>query len=219
MNGQPTQQIVSSVELTLAVIDLQSLAEVEREQKVRKMLSEMAQQPFDLTVAPLLHVMLLRLAPAEHVLLFVMHHIISDGWSIGVLHRELAVLYDAFVTGNTSPLPELSIQYADFAVWQRSWLEQTALKKQLLYWQQQLANLGVLQLPADFSRPAVQSFRGAVETLQLPTEFETGANETEPAAWSHLIHDAASYLQSLTASLHRADGYSGRIADCQSQPQ
>ena len=172
VNGQPTQFIASTFELTLAVIDLQQLPKVERERKASELASEMAQQPFDLTLPPLLRVMLLQLAPTEHVLVLVMHHIISDGWSIGVFHRELAVLYDAFVTGITSPLPELSIQYADFAVWQRSWLEQTALKNQLLYWQQQLANLAVLELPTDYARPAVQSFRGAVEILEVPLNLK-----------------------------------------------
>ena len=174
VNGQATQFIASTLELTLAVIDLQSLPKVEGEHKARELASEMAQQPFNLTEAPLIRVMLLRLAPTEHVLLLVMHHIISDGWSIGVFHRELAVLYDTFVTGKTSPLPELSIQYADFAVWQRSWLEKTALKNQLLYWQQQLANLAVLQLPTDYARPAVQSFHGAVEILEVPLNLKQG---------------------------------------------
>ena len=174
VNGQSTQQILSSVELTLATIDLQSLPEVERAEKTRFLASEMAQQPFDLTVAPLLRVMLLELAPTEHVLLLVMHHIISDGWSMGVFYRELAVLYDTFVTGKTSPLAELRIQYADFAVWQRTWLEQQALKNQLLYWQQQLADLTVLQLPTDYLRPAVQSFRGGVEILSLPLNLKQG---------------------------------------------
>ena len=174
VDGQATQFIASTFELTLAVIDLQSLPKVEGEHKARELASEMAQQPFNLTEAPLIRVMLLRLAPTEHVLLLVMHHIISDGWSIGVFHRELAVLYDTFVTGKTSPLPELSIQYADFAVWQRSWLEKTALKNQLLYWQQQLANLAVLQLPKDYPRPAEQSFRGAVEILEVPLNLKQG---------------------------------------------
>ena len=174
VNGQPTQLIAESLELKLAAIDLQLLPKLEREQKERELASQLAQQPFDLRVAPLMRVTLLRLAPTEHVLLFVMHHIISDGWSMGVFHRELAVLYDTFVTGKTSPLPELSIQYADFAVWQRTWLELSALKNQLLYWQQQLAELAVLQLPTDYPRPAEQSFRGAVEILSLPLNLKQG---------------------------------------------
>ena len=172
VNGQPTQLIADSWELTLATIDLQSLPKLEREQKARELASEIAKQPFDLSVAPLLRVMLLCLAPTQHILLLVMHHIISDGWSIGVFHRELAVLYDTFVTGKTSPLPELSIQYADFAVWQRTWLELSALKKQLQYWQQQLADIAVLQLPTDEARPAVQSFRGAIEIFELPLNLK-----------------------------------------------
>ena len=100
-----------------------------------------------------------------------MHHIISDGWSIGVLGRELEALYAAFSAGQSSPLPELAIQYADFAVWQRAWLQGAVLEKQLAYWREQLGGeLPVLELPTDRPRPAKQSFRGAAEEFELGEE-------------------------------------------------
>jgi amino acid adenylation domain-containing protein len=203
VNGQPTQLIAKSLELTLATLDLQSLPKVERSDLAQELASQVAQQPFDLTVAPLMRAMLLRLAPTEHVLLLVMHHIISDGWSIGVFHRELTVLYNAFVSGKTSPLPELSIQYADFAVWQRTWLEQTALKNQLQYWQQQLADLAVLQLPTDFSRPAEQSFRGAVESFELPLNLK---QELVKLSGQHGVTLFMTLLAAFKVLLHRYTG-------------
>ncbi len=125
------------------------------------------QRPFDLTQGPLLRATLVRLADEEHVLLLTMHHIVSDGWSHGVFWRELAVLYDAFTTGQPSPLPALSIQYADFAHWQQQWLQGEVLDTQLAYWKQQLAGVSTLQLPTDHPRPAVQTFRGARHVLTL----------------------------------------------------
>ena len=99
------------------------MPEGQREAKAKELASEEASRPFDLVTGPLLRATLLRLAPEDHVLLLTMHHIISDGWSMGILYRELSVLYEAFAKGEPSPLPELPIQYADFAVWQREWLQ------------------------------------------------------------------------------------------------
>ena len=168
VNGQPTQWIASSLELTLVTIDLVELPEAERFDQARKMVSDDAQQPFDLTQLPLLRVKLLRLAPNEHILLLVMHHIISDGWSMGIFFRELAALYEAFSKGTTSPLAELPVQYADFAVWQRQWLSGEVLQTQLNYWQQQLAGAPpILELPTDRPRPSVQAFQSGIEQFQL----------------------------------------------------
>ncbi|MBW4630461.1 MAG: amino acid adenylation domain-containing protein [Iphinoe sp. HA4291-MV1] len=172
IDAKPTQLIASTFELTLATIDLQELPQEKRSDEVRKLASIEASRPFDLTQLPLLRVMLLCLTPTEHVLLLVMHHIISDGWSIGVLNRELTLLYEAFVAGKPSQLPELSIQYADFAVWQRQWLQQQTQMEQLQYWQQQLADTTVLQLPTDYPRRAVQSFAGATQILELPLNLK-----------------------------------------------
>ena len=127
------------------------------------------QRPFDLTRGPLLRCLLVRLDEPAHILLLTLHHIISDGWSIGVLVRELTTLYRAFSTGQPSPLPELPIQYADYALWQRHWLSGDTLAKQLAYWQQQFSGeLPTLDLPGDRPRPPVQTFHGATHTFTVP---------------------------------------------------
>ena len=149
------------------VVDLRELPEHEREAQVRTLAQAEVQRPFDLAQGPLLRATLVRLADEEHVLLLTMHHIVSDGWSHGVFWRELAVLYEAFTTGQPSPLPALSIQYADFAHWQQQWLQGEVLDTQLAYWKQQLAGVSTLQLPTDHPRPAVQTFRGARHFLTL----------------------------------------------------
>ena len=125
------------------------------------MADEEAQQPFDLMRGPLFRFRLVRLAEEQHILLLTMHHIISDGWSLGVLGRELAALYQAYSAGQSSPLAELAIQYADFAVWQREWLQGEVLEKQLAYWREQLGGeLPVLELTTDRPRPPIQTYRG-----------------------------------------------------------
>lgn len=168
LDGQPVQVIAPSLNLTLPVIDLTELPKTKQEAEVRYLANLEAQQPFNLEQGPLLRVTLLRLSQEEHVLFLTMHHIISDAWSFGVFVQELTVLYKAFSTGSLSPLPELTIQYADFAVWQRQWLQGKALESQLSYWKQQLnGSLSILHLPADRPRPEVQSFRGARHSLVL----------------------------------------------------
>jgi amino acid adenylation domain-containing protein len=126
-----------------------------------------AQTPFDLAAGPLIRCRLLRLGTEEHVLVIVVHHIVFDGWSAGVMLLELSALYDAFSHGLPSPLPELPIQYADFAIWQRQWLQGEVLHRQLDYWKRQLAAVPVMQLPTDRQRPAVQSHRGARQRFGL----------------------------------------------------
>jgi amino acid adenylation domain-containing protein len=169
VEGQPVQIIAPTLTLTLPVVDLQELPETEQGTKVQQLASQVSNHPFDLTLGPLLRGTLLRLGEREHVMLLTMHHIISDGWTRRVFFRELAALYQAFCHGVPSPLPELPIQYADFALWQRQWLEDEVHSTQLAYWKQQLDGaLPVLALPTDYPRPAVQTFRGARETLILP---------------------------------------------------
>jgi hypothetical protein len=152
-----------------AVVDLRSLPEATHQAEVERLATSEAQQPFDLAMGPLLRATLLHLGEAEHVLLLTMHHIVSDGWSMGVLIRELAALYEAFSSGSPSPLPQLPIQYADFAHWQRQWLQGEVLAAQLSYWQQQLTGApALLELPTDRPRPAVWTFGGATQFLALP---------------------------------------------------
>ncbi|MBD2103128.1 non-ribosomal peptide synthetase [Leptolyngbya sp. FACHB-261] len=165
--GQPIQVISDNWNVPLPVIDLQQLPALEQETEVQKLAAADAQRPFDLVQGPLFRAALLQLKATEHVLLLNMHHIVSDGWSFGVLIRELATLYPAFADQQASPLPELPLQYADFACWQRQWLHGEVLDNQLAYWRQQLDNLPALNLPADRPRPAVQSYQGATQAIEL----------------------------------------------------
>jgi amino acid adenylation domain-containing protein len=172
VEGQPLQAISPSLNIPIPLIDLRCF-DRERETQLRQIATAAAQQPFDLTTGPLLRVKLLQIDDAEYALLLDLHHIVADGWSIGVLIRELGVLYKAFASGERYTLPELPIQYADFAQWQREWLQgvgtnsESPLQTQLAYWQQQLAEIPVLNLPADRPRPAVPSYRGAKQVLEL----------------------------------------------------
>ena len=161
VGGQPLQVIGPAIPFRMSVIDLRELPHHEQEVRVQALAHAEIQRPFDLTQGPLIRATLARLTDEEHVLLLAMHHIISDGWSHDVFWRELAVLYEAFASGKPSPLPAPSIQYVDFADWQRQWLQGEVLDTQLAYWKQQLADVPALQLPADYPRPAVQTFRGA----------------------------------------------------------
>jgi amino acid adenylation domain-containing protein len=174
-DGEPSQVVGAAYEMRLAVTDLSTLGLAEREAEVLGLANAEAQQGFDLSQGPLLRAQLLRLEEEEHIVLLTMHHIVSDGWSMGVLIGELSTLYVSFGAGEASPLPELSIQYADFAHWQQEWLQGEVLEKQMGYWRGQLAGApGVLELPTDHARPAVQSFRGATHSLQFEEELTGG---------------------------------------------
>lgn len=172
IDEQPTQSILPAIDLTLPIVDLSRLEASAQAAEIQRRAIQAAQQPFDLTRGPLVRATLLRLSEHEHVLLQTMHHIVSDWWSIGVSIRELMALYRAFTLGQPSPLPALPIQYADFAVWQREWLQGERLRTQLAYWKAQLADAaGVLELPADRPRPPLQSFQGATHSLTLTREM------------------------------------------------
>ncbi|WP_366934966.1 non-ribosomal peptide synthase/polyketide synthase [Pyxidicoccus fallax] len=167
----PVQAVHAHAELPLPVVDLGHLPEEEREARALKLAYEEAQKPFDLTRAPLLRTTLLRLSERRHVLLFTVHHIVADGWSIGVLIREVGALYPAFSTGLPSPLEPLTLQYADYAAWQRGWLRDEVLDKQVAWWKQQLAGLPhALELPTDRPRPPVQTFRGTNVPVRISGE-------------------------------------------------
>jgi amino acid adenylation domain-containing protein len=169
--GEPVQVVGAPYEVELQVEDLSGLGEEEREAMSRRLAAAEAWRPFDLSAGPLLRVRVLRLAEDEHVLLLTMHHIVSDGWSMEVLFKELTTLYEAFSEGKQSPLTELPAQYADYAAWQRNYLQGEMLERQLAYWRERLANpADALELPADHTRPAVPDYRGAGRTLVLPRE-------------------------------------------------
>ncbi len=169
VDGQPTQVIVPTLTLSLPIIDLSNLPQNQQEGEVQRLATQEAQQPFNLSKLPLIRATLLQQAQEEHILLITFHHIIFDGWSMGVFIQELAALYQAFSTGQPNPLPELPIQYTDFAQWQRQRFQGERLQSQLAYWKQQLGDeLPVLKLPTDRPRGAIQTFRGAKEVLILP---------------------------------------------------
>ncbi|HZT57847.1 MAG TPA: condensation domain-containing protein, partial [Pyrinomonadaceae bacterium] len=166
------QIVHPSQTLRVESAELGHLPERERAERVAQLAKEHARAPFDLSRWPLIRVKLLRLAEDEHVLLLSMHHIIGDGWSTGVFVREMAAIYKAFSAGRPSPLPELPLQYADFAIWQEEWLTGDVLQSHLDYWRGQLAGAAlVLELPTDRPRPAVESFRGARYCFRLPEEL------------------------------------------------
>ncbi|MEH2198511.1 amino acid adenylation domain-containing protein [Nostoc sp.] len=168
VNGQPVQIIAPSLKLSLSVIELQKNIESQGDTAVRQILTQESQRPFDLTQGPLLRTQLLRLANQEHILLLEMHHIISDAWSAEVFLQEIALLYKGFLTRSSLPLPSVSIQYKDFAHWQRQWLQGEILQTQLSYWKQQLEGMPpALQLPTDRPRPVVQTSHGAQQSIEL----------------------------------------------------
>jgi amino acid adenylation domain-containing protein len=172
VDGSPVQVIAPFGGFTLPVEDLSGLGEADREVEVERRATEEAMRPFDLAAGPLFRAALLRLDEESHVLLLSMHHIVSDGWSVEVLDRELLALHAAYREGRESPLPELGVQYADYALWQRERLRGEMLERQLSYWRERLAGAPELvELPTDHPRPAVQTFRGASERIALPGDM------------------------------------------------
>ncbi|MCP4659325.1 MAG: amino acid adenylation domain-containing protein, partial [bacterium] len=180
VGDEPVQVIRPVLDLRLPVVDLNRLGDPERRPEARRLALAEARQPFDPAEAPLLRTRLLRLSSGtpdreQHALLVTAHDIVFDGWSAGVVLDELAALYRAFSAGHSSPLPELPVQYADFAVWQRQRLAKGSpgklLENQLAYWHKRLTGLPVLELPTDRPRPALQSFRGTTEPFSLPAEL------------------------------------------------
>jgi len=169
IDGNPAQVVEEPRPMELTVIDLREWPEAEREAEAHRRLTQETRRPFDLSRDWPLRATLVRLDTADHMLLLTTHHIASDGWSAGILMRELAALYEACSRGAASPLPELPIQYADYALWQRAWLQGEVLDSQLAYWREQLrGSRSVLELPTDRPRPAVQTFAGAKHVRLLP---------------------------------------------------
>jgi len=168
-DGRAVQVVAPFAGFELPVHDLSALERDAREAEVRRRAAAESEWRFDLRAGPLFRATLLRLGAREHALLLCTHHIVSDGWSMGVLLRELTALYTAFAEGRPSPLPELAVQYADFAVWQREQLRGPALERQVAWWRERLQGApALLELPTDRPRPPVQSYRGANEAVHLP---------------------------------------------------
>jgi amino acid adenylation domain-containing protein len=204
MDGQPIQVISRAMLLTLPLIDLTELPESDRDAEERRLTVENTNIPFDLAQGPLFRATLLRLGAEDHVFLFTTHHIICDGWSLGVLIQEFATLYKVFTEGRPSPLPDLPIQYADFAHWQRQWMQDEVLEKLLSYWKTQLSGgTPVLELPTDRPRPAFQTFRGATQPINLPKELSESLKELSRCEGVTLFMTLLAAFQTL---LHRYSG-------------
>ena len=193
VEGEAVQIIAPSSSHSLPVVDLSGQAESARAEQARRLAREEAWRPFDLARGPLVRVTLLRLGQEDHVLLLTLHHIVSDGWSMKVLFRELSALYNAFSQNHPSPLSQLPIQYADFGAWQRQWLQGEILATQLSYWKKQLKDVVPLQLPTDRPRPALPSYRGARESIELSKEL------TQELKALSRSHDVTLYMTLLAA--------------------
>ena len=177
-DGAPVQVIEAHPGFTLEVEDMTDLPAAGARDPLQRRVQAEALKTFDLVSGPAFRVRLIRLDEREHVLLLTMHHIIADGWSMGVLGRELSTLYASYVQGRESPLPQLPVQYADYALWQRQWLQGESLQEQLSYWKARLAGAPpVLELPTDRPRPAVASFKGATRSFALSEELSAGIRE------------------------------------------
>ena len=176
-NGQPVQKVAPPQPLAIPIVDLQSLTEAERAAEARRLAACSASASFDLSKAPMLRPMILKCAADEHIFLLDIHHIAFDGWSLGLFTRELSILYNAFLAGENSPLPDLPVQYADFAAWQRERLQGDVLQKQLDYWKNKLSGtLPVLELPTDHARPPVQTYNGGAVRFVFPRELSDALN-------------------------------------------
>src|ERR1044071_5817926 len=168
-DGQPVMVIAPALSLELQIDDLRALPPAERDKAAVRQVNALVGRPFDLAKGPLLRVGVMRIAEQEHVIHVTMHHAITDRWSAAIVEHELAVIYAAFSSGQPSPLPEVPVQFADFAAWQRQWRQGEALETQLRYWKGQLSGAPmVLDLPTDRPRPPRLTFRGARERLLIP---------------------------------------------------
>jgi non-ribosomal peptide synthetase component F/acyl carrier protein len=178
VDGEPVQRIASQEDSRFQLIEHDLRRHEEREGELDRLIAEEARTAFDLEQGPLIRGRLIRRAEDEHALLITMHHIVSDGWSMGVLIQELSALYGAFLCGEADPLPELPLQYADYAAWQRQWMTGDVLQQQADYWKTALSGApALLELPADHVRPAEQNYAGAFARLELDEELTRGLKE------------------------------------------
>jgi Condensation domain len=200
LSGRPSQVIHAPCVLGIPLVEVTAIGVEEREREVRRIAQEEADEPFDLCMGPLVRLKVVRESEEEHVLMVTMHHIISDGWSMGILVKEVAVLYEAYRSGEESALPELAIQYADFAAWQRQRLQGEVLEEQLDYWRRKLSgDLPALEMPTDRRRPTTQTYNGTSVRFVLGPQTSEALRElcrregvtmfmTLLAAWQTLLH-------------------------------
>ena len=177
IDGKPVQVVRPAEGLSIDFVDLCSVQESERAANIQRQIEAEALRPFNLDSGLLLRCALLRVGEQEHILVLTIHHSAADAWSMGILTRELWTLHDAFSNGRPCPLEPLPVQYSDYAVWQREWLQGDVLESQLGYWKERLKDLSVLNLPADRPRKPRQSFHGARLTIELPDELTSAVKE------------------------------------------
>jgi hypothetical protein len=202
--GLLRQKISPFVETQIPIVDLRNWDEKEREGEVRRIVDAEARLPFDLNCGPLLRTVLLRLDDQHHVFTFTMHHIVCDGWSMGILVREFAAFYEAHVQCKVPALPPMTIQYSDFAIWQREWLKGERLERQLQFWRGQLQGMSVLQVPTDYTRPDVPSNRGDREHFVLSADLSQRLRVLSQK------HGATMFMTLLAAFQWLMARYSGR---------
>src|SRR3569832_1511455 len=204
VNGSPQQVIAPPSAVSLPLIDLMVFPVAERETESNRLISEEILRPFDLTSGPLLRTLIIRLKDDEHIVVITMHHIISDGWSSSVLVGDIGALYEAFVTGQSSTLADLPLQYGDYVLWQREWLQGEVLESQLGYWRKQVSNLQMLELPLDHSRPPVQTFRGAKHRIKIRLPILEALSELGRS------ENATPFMVVLAAFVDQLSRYSGQ---------
>lgn len=205
VDGKPAQVISPDLELEIPIVDLAGLSQIERETEAQRIADAESSRPFDLTRPPLMRVMLVKLAEDDNGFIVTMHHIISDAWSLGVLTREASLLYDAFSNGRPSPLPELPIQYADYATWQRATIQRSGFEEYIINLKERLAGeLPVLDLPTDRPRPPIQTNNGASEVLALDEDIAVGLRSLAQSEGATLF---MKLLAAFNVLLYR---YSGR---------
>ncbi len=204
VEGKPVVQLSSIDEFKLSIIDLNNSTEIVQTQQIEKIAREEAQQPFQLDKPPLLRVKLLHLNSQNHIILITLHHIIADAWSMGVLIKEIALIYQAYRQKQPSPLSELPIQYADFAAWQKNWFQGELREHQLNYWLSQLKNApNLLELPTDYPRPAIQTARGGSIKFELPYDLSQALKQLSQKSGCTLFMTLLAAFQTL---LYRYSG-------------
>lgn len=200
VDGKPFQVVTSFMKLDLLVHDLTHLTIQDRDVAAQQLADRDAAMPFDLAKGPLIRASLIKLDYDDHVFMFSMHHIISDIWSVNIFFNELSVLYESFVQGKPSPLPELPLQYADFSVWQLEYLKGSVLKEEVAYWKEKLDDITPLQLPLDKPRLPFQSFRGGHEVFELPESLSNAIKKLSQQENATLF---MTLLSAFVALLHR----------------
>ena len=198
----------------MPVIDISEIAESQRDDAVQRIAAELRERSFDLRNDLPLRLTLVKLGANSHVLVEVKHHIASDGWSSGIFSRELAAIYTALSQGRPNPLGELPVQYADYSLWQREWLQGEVLEKQLAYWKEQLKDIPVLELPMDRPARRFGEPSGRETKCDLVKVIGRSVKSAEPSRRRHVVHDVTYGVPSLAASLHGTRRHRCGLTDC-----